>query len=74
MKIANILSVVIVAATAAAGVLFVPSLEASAMPANGAAIAHASKQVDGVINVRRRCPNGQVRDRHGYCVPSAQGF
>jgi hypothetical protein len=59
MKIAGMLSIAIVAATAAAGVLFVPSFEASAMPANGAAIAHAAQQVDSVNYYRRhRCPNG----------------
>jgi hypothetical protein len=74
VRIANMLSVAIVAATAAVGVLLFPSLEASAMPANGAAIAHAAQQVDTVITVRRRCPPGQARDRFGYCVPSARGF
>jgi hypothetical protein len=74
MKIANMLSIAIVAATAAAGVFLVTSLQASAMPASGPAIAHAAQQVDSVIAVRKRCPSGQVRDSHGYCVPSGRGF
>ena len=74
MKIAGMLSAAIVAATAAAGVLLVASLEASAMPANGAAIAHAAQQVDSLITARKRCPPGQVRDSHGYCIPSGRGF
>jgi hypothetical protein len=60
--------------TAATGVLLVPSSNASATPANGAAIARAAQQTDSVITVRPRCPNGQVRDSHGYCRPSARGF
>ena len=74
MKIANMLSIAIVAATAAAGVLLVISSEASAMPANGAAIVRAAQQVNSVIAARKRCPNGQVRDSHGYCIPSGRGF
>jgi hypothetical protein len=74
MKIANILSIAFVAGSAAAGIAFVTSSEASAMPANGAAIVHAAQQTDSVITVRRRCYPGYYRDRFGYCVPSARGF
>jgi hypothetical protein len=74
VKIANMLSIALVAGTAGAGVFLLSSLQARAMPANGAAIAHAAQQVDSVITARKRCPNGQVRDSHGYCVPSSQGF
>jgi hypothetical protein len=74
MKIASILSIALVTGSAAVATLSVGSLGASAMPANGAAIVHAAEQVDSGISIRKRCPNGQVRDRHGYCVPSAQGF
>jgi hypothetical protein len=42
------------------------------MPACAAAIAHAAQQVDSVIAVKQK--NGQVRDQHGYCVPSGRGF
>ena len=65
---------IVLAVVAGAGILLLPSLEASAAPANGAAIAHAAKQADTIINVRKRCPGGQRRDSHGYCIPSARGF
>jgi hypothetical protein len=54
---------------AAAGILLVASLEASAVPANGAAIARIGQQVDSVINVRKRCFGAQRRDRFGRCTP-----
>jgi hypothetical protein len=57
------------AMVAAAGVLLVASLEASAVPANGAAIARIGQQVDSVINVRKRCFGAQRRDRFGRCIP-----
>jgi hypothetical protein len=59
----------VLAMVAAAGVLLVASLEASAVPANGAAIARIGQQVDSVINVRRRCFGAQRPDRFGRCVP-----
>jgi hypothetical protein len=60
---------------AVTGCLLVASSDASATPVRGVAILHAAQQTDEVITVRRRrCPNGQVRDSHGYCVPSSQGF
>jgi hypothetical protein len=59
---------------AVTGCLLVASSDASATPVRGVAILQAAQQTDTVITVRRRCPNGQVRDRHGYCVPSSQGF
>jgi hypothetical protein len=74
MKIAHVLSVALVAGIVGAGTLLVTSSETLAMPANGAAIAHAAQQADPVIKVRSRCPNGQVRDQHGYCRPSGRGF
>ena len=62
------------ALVAATGFLLVASSGASATPANGAAIVRAAQETDSVIAVRKRCPPGQRRDSHGYCVPSARGF
>jgi hypothetical protein len=62
------------ALAAATGCLLLASSDTSATPASGAAIIRAAQQTDSLITVRKRCPNGQVRDRHGYCVPSSQGF
>jgi hypothetical protein len=62
-------------ALAATACLLFTASDASATPANGPAIIHAAKQTDEVITVRRRrCYPGYVRDSHGYCVPSGQGF
>jgi len=72
MKIANMLSIALMAGTAAAGAVLVTSSEATAIPANGAAIARIGQQVDSVINARRRCPADQRRDRYGYCRPSSR--
>jgi hypothetical protein len=60
---------------AGAGVLLVTSLEASAVPANGGAIANIGQQVDPVINTGKknktgRCRADFIRDRAGYCVPN----
>ena len=63
----------VLAMVAAAGATLVTSLEASAVPANGAAIARVGQQVDSVIdarNVRKRCYGAQRRDRYGYCIPN----
>jgi hypothetical protein len=66
---------IVLAMIAGAGILSVASLQASAAPANGAAIANMGQQVDTVINVAKkkkgRCPPDQKRDRAGYCVPNA---
>jgi hypothetical protein len=43
----------VLAMVAAAGVLLIASLEASAVPANGATIARIGQQVDSVINAAR---------------------
>jgi hypothetical protein len=59
---------------AGAGFLLVASSHATATPANGAAIVHAAHQTDMVITARKRCPPGQRRDSHGYCIPSGRGF
>ena len=46
MKIANMLSIALMAGTAAAGAVLVTSSEATAIPANGAAIARIGQQVE----------------------------
>jgi hypothetical protein len=68
----------VLAMVAGAGILLGTSLEASAVPANGAAIARVGQQVDTVINARKqadinakkKCFGAQMRDRYGYCVPN----
>jgi hypothetical protein len=66
---------IVLAIVAGAGTLLVTSLQASAMPVNGAAIAHIGQQVDPVLNAARkktkRCLPDQKRDRFGYCIPNA---
>jgi len=67
---------IVVAMLAGAGILLVPALQASAAPANGAAIANIGQQVAPVIDVvvkkkKGRCRPDQKRDRFGYCVPNA---
>jgi hypothetical protein len=66
---------IIIALAAGAGILLVPALQASAAPANGAAIVNGQQQVDSVITVAKknktgRCRADFVRSRAGYCVPS----
>ena len=60
---------IVSAMLAGAGILLVTSLQASATPANGAAIAAIGQQVYTVINVarKRRCRPDYTRDRNGYC-------
>ena len=62
---------IVLAVVAGAGILLAASLQASAMPANGAAIVNIGPQVDSVINVatkkRHRCRPDYTRDRNGYC-------
>jgi hypothetical protein len=66
---------IVLAMVAGAGILLVTSLEASAIPANGPAIANIGQQVDAVINAARkktkRCRADSKRDRFGYCIPNA---
>jgi hypothetical protein len=62
------------ALAAVTGCLLFVASDASAMPASGAAIIHAAQQTDSVVAVRKRCPPGQRRDSHGYCIPSERGF
>jgi hypothetical protein len=76
---------IVLAMVAGVGMLMVTSLQASAIPANGAAIAHLGKQVDPLINVKHKkkkaqaaadtaakpaCPADQTRsNKSGGCVP-----
>jgi hypothetical protein len=68
----------ILAAVAAAGMLSVASLTASAMPIDGAAIARIGQQVDPTVNVKTKkkistapCPADQERsNKTGYCRPT----
>ena len=64
----------VLAMVAGAAMLSLSSLQASAAPADGAAIAKVG-QVDTVIVVKKkkgRCPPDQKRERFGYCVPNQQ--
>jgi hypothetical protein len=67
---------IVFAMVASAGMLFVPSLEASATPADGATIAGIGQQVDPVINAKTRfCPADQTRrNKYGYCRPSRSQY
>jgi hypothetical protein len=60
---------IVLAIVAGAGILLITSLQASATPANGAAIAAIGQQVDPVVNVarKRRCRPDYTRNRNGYC-------
>jgi hypothetical protein len=76
---------IVLAMLAAAGILLVTSLEASAIPADGATIARIGQQVEPVINAATKkkkaqaqtqpqakpaCPADQVRsNRTGFCIP-----
>jgi hypothetical protein len=71
---------IVVTMLVGAGILLVAALQASAAPANGAAIANIEQQVAPVITVATKkkkrkntgpCPADQKRDRFGYCVPNA---
>jgi hypothetical protein len=66
---------IVIALAAGAGILLVPALQATAAPANGAAIVNGQQQVDTVITVGKknktgRCRADFIRDRAGYCVPN----
>ena len=68
---------IVIALAAGAGILLVPALQATAAPANGAAVVNGQQQVDTVItaaskkkNPTGRCRADFVRDRAGYCVPN----
>jgi hypothetical protein len=66
---------IIIALAAGAGILLVPAPQASAAPANGAAIVNGQHQVDSVITAAKknkygRCRADFIRDRAGYCVPN----
>ncbi len=65
---------IVIALAAGAGILLVPALQASAAPANGAAIVNGQQQVDSVITAAskkyKRCRADFIHDRAGYCVPN----
>ena len=64
---------IVLAVVAGAGILLVPALQATAAPANGAAIVNGQQQVDSVITTaskKKRCRADFIRDRAGYCVPN----
>jgi hypothetical protein len=67
---------IVINLVAAAGMLFVPALQASAAPANGAAIIKGQQQISAAVPVaskkRGRCRADFIRDRAGYCVPSGR--
>jgi hypothetical protein len=69
---------IVLALAAGTGILMVPAMQASAAPANGAAVVNGQQQVDTVIaaaskrNKTGRCRADFVRDRAGYCVPSTR--
>jgi hypothetical protein len=75
---------IVLAMVAGVGILLVTSLQASAIPANGAAIVHLGKQVDPLINAKKTkkaqaqtdtqakpaCAADQTRsNRTGNCAP-----
>jgi hypothetical protein len=72
MKIA--FSVAVGAVITLAGVLTLGSLQASATPASGAALLHATQKAEPVASYRipnyRRCRRADFRiNRYGHCVP-----
>jgi hypothetical protein len=74
MKTANLVSVALGAGIAVAGVLVLGSLHASATPASGAALIHATQKAEPVASYRipnyRRCRRADFRiNRYGQCVP-----
>jgi hypothetical protein len=76
---------IVLAVIGGVGILLAVSLPASAIPANGAAIAQLGKQVDPLINAKHKkkkaaatadtaakpaCPADQTRsNRTGACIP-----
>lgn len=65
---------IIFALAVGAGIALVPSLQASATPANDVAITSAGQQADTVVMAAakktKRCRADFKRDRAGYCVPN----
>jgi hypothetical protein len=74
MKTANLVSVALGAGIAVAGVLVLGSLHASATPASGAALIHATQKAEPVARYHipryRRCRADFRLSRYGYCVPN----
>jgi hypothetical protein len=61
----------VLAAAVGAGFVLAASLEASAVPANGAAIAHIGQQVESVINVRKQRVDSATTVRKRHVAPGA---
>jgi hypothetical protein len=61
----------VLATVVGAGILLVASLEASAVPANGAAIARIGQQVDSVISARKQHVDPAINARKRQVAPSA---
>jgi hypothetical protein len=61
----------VLATVVGAGILLVASLEASAVPANGAAIARIGQQVDSVIIARKQHVDSATNARKRQVAPSA---
>jgi hypothetical protein len=74
MKIANLVSVALVAGISVAGVLVFGSLHASATPASGAALIGATQKAEPVARYHvpkyRRCRADFRLNRYGHCVPN----
>jgi hypothetical protein len=74
MKTENLISVALAAGIAVAGVFVLGSLHASATPASGAALIHATQKAEPVASYHipnyRRCRRADFRiNRYGHCVP-----
>jgi hypothetical protein len=74
MKMANLFSVAAGAVITLAGVLVLGSLQASATPASGAALLHATQKAEPVARYHipkyRRCRADFRLNRYGHCVPN----
>jgi len=68
--------IIVLTMVAGAGMLFVPSLDASAAPTNVAAIASIGQQSNLVIKAKTRyCPADQTRrNKYGYCRTSRSQY
>jgi hypothetical protein len=75
MKIANFFSVAVGAVITLAGVLVLGSLQASATPASGAVLLHATQKAEPVARYQtpkyRRCRADFRLNRYGHCVPNS---
>jgi glycerate kinase len=60
----------VLATVVGAGILLAASLEASAVPANGVAIARIGQQVDSVINARKQHVDSATNARKRQVAPN----